>query len=39
MLALSDSSVISDWSAVTVSPALTSTSMILALPDEPMSGT
>ncbi|MCY1432249.1 hypothetical protein D9M71_482400 [compost metagenome] len=39
MLALSDSRVISDWSATTVSPALTRTSMILALPAEPMSGT
>ncbi|MNP40500.1 hypothetical protein D3C76_1341470 [compost metagenome] len=39
MEALSDSRVISDWSASTVSPTLTSTSMILALPDEPMSGT
>ncbi|KWV85841.1 hypothetical protein PFLmoz3_04664 [Pseudomonas fluorescens] len=39
MEALSDSRVISDWSASTVSPTLTSSSMILALPDEPMSGT
>lgn len=39
MLALSDSRVISDWSASTVSPALTITSMTLALPAEPMSGT
>ncbi|CRN00171.1 hypothetical protein [Pseudomonas sp. 34 E 7] len=39
MEALSDSRVISDWSASTVSPTLTSNSMILALPDEPMSGT
>ncbi|MDT4829524.1 hypothetical protein FQZ97_629460 [compost metagenome] len=39
MLALSDSRVISDWSASTVSPACTITSMTLALPAEPMSGT
>ncbi len=39
MLALSDSRVISDWSASTVSPALTITSMTLALPADPMSGT
>src|SRR5690606_30641132 len=39
MLALSDSRVISDCSALTVSPALTSTSMTRALPAEPMSGT
>ena len=39
MLALSDSSTSSDWSASTVSPTLTSNSMILALPEEPISGT
>ncbi|MCY1359024.1 hypothetical protein D9M68_814040 [compost metagenome] len=39
MLALSDSRVISDCSAATVSPALTRISMTLAVPSEPMSGT
>ncbi|MCY1181005.1 hypothetical protein D9M73_214860 [compost metagenome] len=39
MLALSDSRVISDCSAATLSPALTRISMTLALPSEPMSGT